>query len=112
MPKNSLRAWRRRRDILRSITRPMKPKRIILIVAAMAVIVASATAVIIAVDLSMPAREWVSVTVPLDAESSLIVSLKHSHPFLAEYRREVTVIRSGERLEALDYPKDTGGGFP
>ena len=49
---------------------------------------------------------------PLDSEFSLRVSRKASHPFLAEYDRKLTVIRSGRALGTLNYAKDTGGGFP
>ncbi len=55
---------------------------------------------------------WQSVTVPLDPGHSLRFSCRPSHPFLAEYRRKVTILQTGRRTITLDYPQDAGGGFP
>ena len=55
---------------------------------------------------------WDSVTVELDAESSLRVSRKPMHPFLAEYHRKVAIIKAGQELSTLSYPPDPGGCFP
>lgn len=55
---------------------------------------------------------WREVTVPLDTEFALQLSRKQSHPFLAEFQRKVSILRSGRHAATLGYPQDTGGGFP
>ncbi len=55
---------------------------------------------------------WREVTVLLDTEFALRLSRKQSHPFLAEFQRKVSILRSGRRAATLEYPQDTGGGFP
>ena len=55
---------------------------------------------------------WQAVSVQLDETSAVNINRKQSHPHLAEYVRLVTVIRAGRELAALEYPRDTGGGFP
>jgi hypothetical protein len=90
------------------MTRTVNSKRLINISSAFVV-------VLIAVECAgcaIGCASWQSVTVPLDSESTLRVSRKHTHPFLAEYQREVTVFHSGQRLATLPYPHDPGGGFP
>ncbi len=64
-------------------------------------------------SMQWPARTgWESASIGLDSQSSIVISRKRAHPFLAEYARQVSVVRSGEQLATLDYPEDTGGGFP
>jgi hypothetical protein len=55
---------------------------------------------------------WETVTVELDLGSSLEVSRKPKHPFLAEYERKVAVVIAGRHSASLTYVPDVGGGFP
>jgi hypothetical protein len=52
------------------------------------------------------------VTVQLSGEYTVRIGHKKTHPALAEYDREVAVLRQGKDLGTLSYPKDSGGGLP
>ena len=83
----------------------MKLKRVIILGGAALVIITVVYAV-------RSFAGWESVTVELDAESSLQVSRKPMHWFLAEYHRKVEVMNAGRSLSTLTYPPDVGGCFP
>lgn len=56
--------------------------------------------------------QWRHLEVSLDDNLSLRVSLRCSHPVLAEYERKLTIVKNGKRTASLRYHQDTGGGLP
>lgn len=57
-------------------------------------------------------NQWRHLEVPLGDNLSLRVSLRHSHPVLAEFDRRLTIVKNGKRTASLRYHQDTGGGLP